>query len=388
MANIQLTCDKTQSDTLVSNRFLDEYMPDANGEFVKIYLYLLRCIGSSNYSCSVSAIADRFNHTEKDVIRALLYWERKGLLSIEYDASKSICGIRIAALTPVVSDNDTTKDVIVAEEKTEKKNYKNDQTVIPQRIKDSTEKEIEEVQTSFASYVKPVENAKTKEYTLDEIKKFRDNPEVSELIFIVEAYLKKPLSTTDINTLLYWYDELDFTGDLIEYLVEYCITKGHSSFRYMDKVAIGWSENGVKTVEQAKDNAAIHSKVYYAVMKAFGIAGRNLNDVEIGFISKWTKDYAFDIDLIDEACKRTIKATHQPSFEYADRIMTNWHEGKVHNLTDVERMDDNYNKTKKIKIQTTENKTSLPRKNTFTNINHRNYDNDELEKVLLASSVQ
>ena len=28
--------------TFISNRFLDGYMPSANGEFVKIYLYLLR----------------------------------------------------------------------------------------------------------------------------------------------------------------------------------------------------------------------------------------------------------------------------------------------------------------------------------------------------------
>ena len=32
--------------TFVSNRFLDLYMPKANGEFVKIYLYLLRCCSS------------------------------------------------------------------------------------------------------------------------------------------------------------------------------------------------------------------------------------------------------------------------------------------------------------------------------------------------------
>ena len=42
MANITLHSDSQTSATSVSNIFIDEYMSDANGEFVKIYLYLLR----------------------------------------------------------------------------------------------------------------------------------------------------------------------------------------------------------------------------------------------------------------------------------------------------------------------------------------------------------
>ncbi len=75
---------------------------------------------------------------------------------------------------------------------------------------------------------------------------------------------------------LYWLDELHFSTDLVEYLVEYCITKGHSSLRYMNKVALGWADAGIKTVDQAKDDAAAHSQIYYTVMKALGITGRNL----------------------------------------------------------------------------------------------------------------
>lgn len=81
-----------------------------------------------------------------------------------------------------------------------------------------------------------------KEYTLDEIKEFRKNPDISELFFIIETYLKHTLSSTDTNMVLYWLDELHFSTDLVEYLVEYCITKGHSSLRYMNKVALGWAD--------------------------------------------------------------------------------------------------------------------------------------------------
>lgn len=171
-----------------------------------------------------------------------------------------------------------------------------------------------------------------KEYTLDEIKEFRKNPDISELFFIIETYLKHTLSSTDTNMVLYWLDELHFSTDLVEYLVEYCITKGHSSLRYMNKVALGWADAGIKTVDQAKDDAAAHSQIYYSVMKALGITGRNLVDSEVSLINKWVGEYGFDIELVKAACSKTISAIQKPSFEYTDSILANWRKKDVHTL--------------------------------------------------------
>ena len=95
MANIKLHSDSPVSATSVSNTFIDEYMSDANGEFVKIYLYLLRLMNAPQASFSISSIADKFEHTEKDVKRALAYWERMHLLQLEYDNDKNLTGIRM-----------------------------------------------------------------------------------------------------------------------------------------------------------------------------------------------------------------------------------------------------------------------------------------------------
>lgn len=131
---------------------------------------------------------------------------------------------------------------------------------------------------------------------------------------------------------LYWLDELHFSTDLVEYLVEYCITKGHSSLRYMNKVALGWADAGIKTVDQAKDDAAAHSQIYYSVMKALGITGRNLVDSEVSLINKWVGEYGFDIELVKAACSKTISAIQKPSFEYTDSILANWRKKDVHTL--------------------------------------------------------
>ena len=100
MANIKLHSDSPVSATSVSNTFIDEYMSDANGEFVKIYLYLLRLMNAPQASFSISSIADKFEHTEKDVKRALAYWERMHLLQLEYDNDKNLTGIRMLDSRP------------------------------------------------------------------------------------------------------------------------------------------------------------------------------------------------------------------------------------------------------------------------------------------------
>ena len=238
---------------------------------------------------------------------------------------------------------------------------------------------------------KPSAGPAKREYTLDEVKAFCNNHEVSELLFIIETYLKHPLNSTEMNTVFFWYDTLHFSGELIEYLVEYCITNGHSSLRYMDKVALGWSENGIDNIDKAKEHVSIRSKAYYSIMKAFGISGRNLADSEMAFVNKWTKEYGFDTELIQEACKRTISATQKPSFEYADSILTNWHNNNVHTLNDVSALDEAFNQTKrsaaKAGVSGTSTQSTNTKKNKFNNFHQRSYDPDELEKLALTTSV-
>lgn len=388
MASIRLCSDFPYRDISVPSKFIDEYMPEANGEFVKIYLYLLRSLSSSSSDCSISKIADKFDHTEKDVVRALKYWERQKLLAIEYNPDKSIAGIHVTDIYHLDDDFSSNKPA-AAQESGNSSNAVEAATIVTESPASDSSADSSSVVAGYASNITPIPApAPTKkEYTLDDIKNFRKDPDVSELFFIIETYLKHTLSSSDINIILYWYEELHFPTDLIEYLVEYCISKGHSSTRYMNKVAISWSESGITTVEQAKENASIHSQVYYAVMKALGISGRNLVDTEMNYIKKWSKEFGFDTQLISLACQRTISAIHQPSFEYVDSIMTSWHNNQVHTTEDVDKLDAAYNKTKKVTVNTTDKPIGTKR-NKFNNFNQREYDYDQLEKVLLTTSVQ
>ena len=81
--------------TTVENEFIDFYMAKANGEYVKVYLMLLRYLNADDHSMSISKMADYLECTEKDVLRALNYWHEVGLLRIDYDESGNICGLSI-----------------------------------------------------------------------------------------------------------------------------------------------------------------------------------------------------------------------------------------------------------------------------------------------------
>ena len=98
MARIALYKDNYADSTVVSNLFIDEYMKDANDAQLKVYFYLLRML-NADQAISVSGIADKFNHTEKDVIRALKYWEKQQILDLDFDENKALVGIHLRDLS-------------------------------------------------------------------------------------------------------------------------------------------------------------------------------------------------------------------------------------------------------------------------------------------------
>lgn len=413
MTAINISSDIATSFTTVSDIFIDQYMPKANGEFVKVYLYLLRATGSGAGIATISEIADHFSNTEADIIRALNYWASEGILQVQTGADGQIIGINLCSLSvsgmqaaqsniqSAVADNAAQNNLQNSVVNNAAQNILQNSVVnnAAQNISTANIRMQDSVVEKLKSQTPDKAASSQKEYTLDEIKEFRKNPDISELFFIIETYLKHTLSSTDTNMVLYWLDELHFSTDLVEYLVEYCITKGHSSLRYMNKVALGWADAGIKTVDQAKDDAAAHSQIYYSVMKALGITGRNLVDSEVSLINKWVGEYGFDIELVKAACSKTISAIQKPSFEYTDSILANWRKKDVHTLKDVEVLDANFDKVNKASAtgssQGTKaaNGSSKPKsnnsssKNKFNNFNQRNNDYDKLEKLFLNSTV-
>ena len=126
---------------------------------------------------------------------------------------------------------------------------------------------------------------------------------------------------------------------MIEYLLEYCISKGSSSRHYMRKVALSWAEAGISTVLQAKEETNLYNKNYFTILNAFGIKGRSPASFEQEMMSHWLDDLGFSVEIVLEACRRTVRQTHEPNFQYANKILEDWRQKKVSSLGDIKALD-------------------------------------------------
>lgn len=346
--------------TIISNIFIDYYMPQANGEFVKIYLYLLRCLKGGQSELDLTSVADVFNCTESDVLRTFRYWEAQRLVVLSGKGGQT----SIDFLEPMVPAGVSASPAGPA----------------PQvKPKEKT-----------APLPKPdispgpaKEKAAPARLSADRLKELKESEEVKEIIYIAESYLGTTLSRTVTDELLYIYENLHFSVDLIDYLIEYCVSKGSKDIHYIKKVAFSWHEAGIDTVTKAKQDTTTYHRNYFTILKAFGITNRNPVTAEVSMINHWMKDYGFTLDILTEACSRTVQSTGKANFRYADKILSDWKEKGVRHLTDIQALDMLHKQAQADKAaQKTRSKTSSS-PNKFNNFHQRDYDFEELEKQLL-----
>lgn len=365
MNTIHLRALSSSQVTILSNIFIDQYMPGAGGEFVKVYIYLLRLLADPSASVCLPLLADRLNCTEGDISRALKYWSNEGLLILETDPSGELTGI---TLTEPSTDTQMELTATVS---------------VPQSALAATAPISQTVSAATVSTPQPdtTPSISASALTPARIKELKENEDVAQLIYICEQYLGKTLTPTDTRKILFFYDELKMSVDLIDFLIQYCVGRGHKSMRYIETVAMAWSKEGITTVEMAKDSTSRYGRDYFTILKAMGITNRNPVDSEIVMMDTWLKDYGFSMDMIQEACSRTIMQTGQPSFQYAHKILTGWFKKGALTPEAVHALDVQHQKRSQ---DNSRGRSQTPKSpNRFNNFQQRNYDFKELEKQLL-----
>ena len=365
MNTIHLRALSSSQVTVLSNIFIDQYMPGAGGEFVKVYIYLLRLLADPSASVCLPLLADRLNCTEGDISRALKYWSNEGLLILETDPSGELTGITLTEPSP-----DTQMELTAT-------------VSVPQSALAATAPISQTVSAATVSTPQPdtAPSISASALTPARIKELKENEDVAQLIYICEQYLGKTLTPTDTRKILFFYDELKMSVDLIDFLIQYCVGRGHKSMRYIETVAMAWSKEGITTVEMAKDSTSRYGRDYFTILKAMGITNRNPVDSEIVMMDTWLKDYGFSMDMIQAACSRTIMQTGQPSFQYAHKILTGWFKKGALTPEAVHALDVQHQKRSQ---DNSRGRSQTPKSpNRFNNFQQRNYDFKELEKQLL-----
>ena len=380
--------------TVLNNHFIDDILPKADGEYVKIYLMLVR-LQTAGEPVSVEILADRLELTQKDIQRALSYWVREGVLQRE-------------AVPGAGSSEDFFSGGCPSEDAYSEKSSSGNLSRIPsgseaqarpaaaaeEKSQPAAARERRETAPPISPFitVRPSAIPVKLSHSPEDLAQYREDSDLSRTVYMAEIYLGKPLSVTDLETLCYISEQLAFSPDLMDYLIEYCVDRGKKSIRYIEKVAIGWFEKGISTVEDARIESRSFAENVYPVMKAFGLSGRNPGPSELDFIESWNR-MGLGTSLIIEACSRTLLAINQPSFRYANRILEEWKRQGVRSMEDVKRLDQQHMTSVQSRKETLPEGglpgragSARPASNSFHNFNQRQYNYSSLESALAETN--
>ena len=265
-------------DTQVENFFIAEYMVDADGMFIKVYLTALMYADTDEMSNSL--IARHLGINEEDVLRAWSYWESKGV---------------IRKIFPDPRD---------------RFHY----TVEFQNLK--------------GRLYGAAGDGDRQEQTRGDLPQEMDDDLLRELTSSVEDITGRLLEGRETESIIQWLYEDGLEPGLITFAYRYCVEKrGQKKLSYVAAVLREWKKEGIFTeaaAEKYLDDTELRRAQYRRVMQAMGFY-RNPTEAEESLIDRWMDDFGFSIDRILEACSRTT-GIGNPNFNYLNGILTRWHE--------------------------------------------------------------
>lgn len=314
--------------TPVNNVFIEKYMPQARGEFVKVYLLMLKYTISGELGVSSSILASSLNLLESDIMNAFNYWNDQGAIKLTQIDKMGNFNVEFVDLVEEPSKSTKQIDLLEA-----------------------------------------LDSTNTKDMLKD-----------------IETLLARPLSPNEMSLYLNWQKEFGFSSELILILMEYCISKGKSDSRYIEKVAIAWHDQKITTIEQAQNLIKKAEDKWINIRKILTYLGINNTDImkpQQDLIEKWLLIYKYSNEIIFKACDICFERLNRADFKYIDGILSNWNKNNIRTLEDIALKDNKNPKNNKYqKTYTTNNndKSSLK----FNNFEAREYDYDSLEKKLLG----
>lgn len=271
------TKDLYLKDTQVENVFIAEYMVDADGAFIKVYLTALMYADTDEMSNSL--IARHLGITEEDVLMAWNYWEECGVIKKRYSDPH------------------------------DKFHYTVEFLNLKQRIYGVAQEQ-------------EAQNADDTVYSGE-----MDDDEFRELVTYVEDTAGRMLEGREAESLLSWIYEDGLEPDLVKFAYRYCVEKRKQSrFAYISAVVREWKKEGIFTFKDAEkylDDTELRRNQYKRIMQALGFY-RNPTEAEQNMIDKWFDDMGFSMEKVLEACSRTT-GIGNPNFNYLNGILTNWY---------------------------------------------------------------
>ena len=314
--------------TPVSNVFIEKYMPKARGEFIKVYLLMLKYNNSGEMGANSTILASSLNLLESDILNALNYWHDEGVLRL-----------------------------------------------IP----------IDKMGNYNVEFIDLVEDSKSKNKEINLLEAL-NKTSTKDMLNDIERLLGRPLSPKEMTTYLSWQDEFNFSSELILILLEYCVSRGKSDYRYIEKVAIAWHDMNITTIDDAQNYIKKTEDKWVKIrhiLNYLGIKIPELMKPQEEMLEKWIIDYAFPLEVIEKACNICFQRLNRSDFKYIDGILSSWNKNNLKTLADTEKKEANYKSSQANRnFNSSRSQEVNPLK--FNNFEAREYDYDSLEKKLLG----
>lgn len=333
----------SRNTTPIPNEIIDKHIANTKPEFILVYLYGQR---HSRKPRKLDETAEDLGLREEDVLAAWDYWEKAGLARTAEAMDGQGSVFEPAAERP--PDTDAP--------------YSQLELNIPEN--------------------EPVRSADKPSYSTEEIERVALKcDDVRYLFKMAEKVMGKALTYNDMNMLLGFHDWLELPVQVIEVLLDYCVSNNHRSGRYLEKVAMDWADNGITTVDEAEAYIKTFNTDYREIMKSFGMSRRDPSPKETAFMRKWLRELHMPLELITEACGRSVIQTGGPKFSYADKILINWYENEVKTLADAQEYDEEFRKDRGSGQNQPRLKTMPKRKSRFADYKGRDWDYEKLERL-------
>lgn len=339
------TTDMDLGDTPIENIFINDYMPMANGTYVKVYLIGYKYAYDRDYKIDLNneTIAKHLNIPLEDVLRAWDFWQSKGIIE------------------KIVIDKDSSVNY-----KVKFLNLK--QLYIKNNIKlFSTDK------------YKVVKNKNTTE----DLIKANKIPEINNMFNKIDDIMGRQTVPMEKQKILSWITDYNMNPDVIEKAFSYGVErKGVRNLNYVEGIVRNWYDEGLTNMEAVMEYFRQRDEKYYLyqkIMKALGLDKRPIRDDEIDLIDKWFEEYKFDLDLVLKACEADKNPI--PSIKYVNGILKSWYNKGIKTIDDIEILDKPAEKVERAKkTQVRRSKAATTR---FHNFEQRSdqYSSDDLEKM-------
>lgn len=267
-------------DINIPELFVSNHLTNANGDYVKLYLYCM-FISKHNGDISPLDLSKKLSLPLSTVEQGLKYWEENGVMTRK------------------------------------QKNY---------ILNDLKQQEIGKLYTP-----------KLTSLPEDAVKNTSKNVQRTKIVNAINSMffqgVMSPTWYTDIDTLFAKYK---FEEDVVYSLFQYCFDRQALHRKYLFTVADAWAQSGIVTMEDVDNYYSQFEKTNQmkkSIGKKLGFV-RNLSEYEEAYVNKWVNDFNYPLDIIEIALKKTTSKTN-PSFDYIDKILTDWHERKLNSVSDI-----------------------------------------------------